>query len=139
MKTDIQNTDDIKLMVDTFYERVAKNPILGPIFNDVAQINWEHHLPIMYAFWSSTLLGKMGYKGNPMDAHFRLNQKIPLKDEAFNTWKSLFIETVDSLFEGEMASEAKKRAVSIADLMFFKIQNFNQSAGVNIGKINRNE
>ncbi|TAE35446.1 MAG: group III truncated hemoglobin [Sphingobacteriales bacterium] len=135
MKKDIENAHDIKILVDTFYQKAVKNNLLGPIFNDIAKVNWEHHLPVMYSFWSSVLLGTAGYVGNPMDAHFRLNQKITLTDTDFNTWKDLFVQTVADLFEGEIANEAKKKAISIADLMFYKIQNYNQSAGVNIGKV----
>ena len=124
MKKDIQSIDDIKLLVDTFYNKAVKNDLLGHIFTDVAKVNWEHHLPIMYSFWASVLLGTPGYVGNPMDAHFRLNQKITLTDQAFNSWKGLFVDTVDELFEGQIADEAKKKAVSIADLMFFKIDFF---------------
>lgn len=137
MKKKIETMDDIKLLVDTFYEKVGEDKILGPIFNDIAHVNWDNHLPVMYKFWASTLLGEMGYKGNPMDAHFKLNEKQKLLDTDFNTWKQLFIETVDELFEGEIADTAKRRAVSIADLMFFKIQNYEQSAGINIGKIRK--
>lgn len=137
MKKDIENMDDIKLLVNTFYDKAIKNESLGHIFTDVAKVNWAHHLPIMYLFWDSVLFGKAGYTGNPMDAHFRLNQKITLTAQNFNIWKDLFRETVDDFFEGEIADEAKKKAVSIADLMFFKIQNYNQSAGVNIGEIRR--
>ncbi|MFD1628398.1 group III truncated hemoglobin [Pseudopedobacter beijingensis] len=137
MKNKIETMDDIKLLVDTFYEKVGADKILGPIFNDIAHVNWDNHLPVMYKFWASTLLGEMGYKGNPMDAHFKLNEKQKLLDTDFNIWKQLFIETVDELFEGEIADTAKRRAVSIADLMFFKIQNYEQSAGINIGKIRK--
>ncbi len=135
MKKDIENANDIKILVDTFYQKAVENDLLGPIFNDIAKVNWQHHLPIMYSFWSSVLLATPGYVGNPMDAHFRLNQKITLTDADFNTWKDLFVQTVTDLFEGEIANEAKKKAISIADLMFYKIQNYNQSAGVNIGKV----
>lgn len=137
MKKKIEDINDIKLLVDSFYDKVNKDEILSPIFNDVAKVNWENHLPIMYKFWASTLLGEMGYKGNPMDAHFRLNEKHKLEGSDFNRWKSLFIETVDELFEGEIAEQAKQRAISIADLMFYKIQNFKQSAAINLGKIRR--
>lgn len=135
MKKDIENLEDIKLLVDTFYQKATKNNVIGPIFTDIAKVNWEHHLPIMYSFWASVLLGLPGYVGNPMDAHFRLNQKITLTDKDFNTWKDLFIETIVDFFEGKIADEAKKKAISIADLMFYKIQNHNQCAGDNIGKI----
>lgn len=123
MKKDIENHNDIKLLVNNFYDKAVADKDLGHVFNDVAKVNWAKHLPIMYAFWESTLLGKMGYKGNPMDAHFKLNEKIKLTPEMFNQWKSLFIETVDENFEGFIADNAKKRAVSIADLMYFKINN----------------
>ncbi|MBC7654601.1 MAG: group III truncated hemoglobin [Oligoflexus sp.] len=130
MKKDIENHIDIKLLVDTFYDKAVADESLGPIFNDVAKVNWGHHLPIMYAFWESTLLGKIGYKGNPMDAHFKLNQQIKLTPEMFNQWKTLFIETVDENFEGKIANEAKQRAVSIADLMYYKINNYYNAPGV---------
>lgn len=137
MKKDIENMEDIQLLVDSFYGKVNEDEMLSPIFNKVAKVNWEKHLPIMYKFWGSNLFGERGYVGNPMDAHFRLNKKKKLTDENFNRWKSLFIETVDQLFDGEVAERAKKNAISIADLMFFKLQNFEQSAGANIGKIRR--
>lgn len=137
MKTDIRDIEDIKLLVDSFYNKAQADNLLGPIFNDVAKVDWSKHLPIMYRFWDSILFGTQGYKGNPMEAHFRLNQKQHLEGNDFNTWKSLFMQTVDELFEGEMADLAKKKAVSIADLMFYKIQNYEQSAGVNIGRVRR--
>lgn len=137
MKKKIDNIDDIKLLVNTFYDKVSKDHRLGVIFNDVAKVNWNHHLPIMYKFWANVLFGERGYTGNPMEAHFRLNEKRTLEGDDFNRWKSIFEETVDELFEGEIADLAKKRAVSIADLMFFKIQNFAQSPGLNIGRMNK--
>lgn len=130
MKKDIENHDDIKLLVDEFYQKVVADKDLGHIFTDVAKINFEHHLPIMYAFWESVLLGTTGYVGNPMDAHFKLNKKIELTADHFNTWKYLFTQTVDHHFEGEIADLAKEKAVSIADLMFYKIHNSYNSPGV---------
>ncbi|MDA9555802.1 group III truncated hemoglobin [Pelobium sp.] len=129
MKKDIENHEDIKKLVDNFYQKATSDNALGHIFNDVAKVNWEHHLPVMYAFWESILLGQVGYTGNPMDAHFRLNEKISLTNEHFNTWKFLFCETVDEYFEGEVANMAKQKAVSIADLMFYKIHNYYNSPG----------
>ena len=63
MKNDITNRDDIKLLVDDFYKKVQADELLGPVFSHV---NWPHHLPIMYDFWSSMLLGDQSYRGNPL-------------------------------------------------------------------------
>lgn len=121
MKKDIHNREDIVLLVDTFYKNVALNKQIGPIFTDVAKVDWSHHLPKMYDFWESILFGKAIYKGNPMLTHFALNEQTPLQTEAFETWKNLFFQTVDDLFKGENANLIKQKAQSIADLMHFKI------------------
>jgi hemoglobin len=130
MKSDISNTADVKLLVDEFYKKAIADNELGKIFTDVAKVNWEHHLPTMYAFWESVLLGIKGYSGNPMEKHFRLNEKITLTAEHFNTWKFLFIQTVEEHFEGEIADLAIEKARSIADLMFYKIHNHYNSQGI---------
>lgn len=130
MKKDIENSADIKLLIDSFYKKAVDTEDLGHIFTDVAKVNWEHHLPIMYSFWESTLLGTFGYKGNPMDAHAKLNQMHTLTAEHFNHWKTIFMTTVDENFEGEIATLAKEKARSIADLMYYKIHNYYNSPAV---------
>lgn len=65
MKKDIEDEADIKLLVDTFYDSVNQDELLSPVFNGFAQVNWAHHLPAMYNFWSSVLFGTMAYKGQP--------------------------------------------------------------------------
>ncbi|WP_316827582.1 group III truncated hemoglobin [Pedobacter miscanthi] len=121
MKNDIHSRTDIILLVDTFYRKVQENNKIGPIFTDVAKVDWAHHLPKMYDFWESILFGKAIYKGNPMLVHFALNEKTSLHTEEFETWKTIFFNTVDHLFEGENATLIKQKAQSIADLMHFKI------------------
>ena len=122
MKTDITNRKDIELMVNTFYSKVKCNPVLGYIFDDVAKINWESHLPKMYSFWASILLGEHSFSGNPMQKHIALSKLTEMTDKEFAEWLHLFIETVDELFLGEKANEAKLRAGNIARLMLHNIQ-----------------
>lgn len=122
MKKDITNRKDIELMVNTFYSKVRSNPVLGFIFDDVAKINWESHLPKMYSFWASILLGENSFSGNPMQKHIALSNQTEMTDKEFSEWLYLFIETVDELFIGEKANEAKLRAGNIARLMLQNIQ-----------------
>lgn len=130
MKTDIAIESHIKLLVDSFYKKAIADESLVHIFTDVAKVNWEHHLPVMYAFWESVLLCKKSYTGNPMENYFKLNEKIKLTSDHFNTWKFLFIQTVEENFEGEVANLAKEKARSIADLMFYKIHNHYNFPGI---------
>ena len=122
MKKDIENREDIELLVNTFYEKIKTNAILGHIFNDVAKINWEEHWPMLDSFWASLLLGEHSFTGNPMIKHVELSKMTAMTEIEFSEWLSLFYQTLDDLFEGERANEAKTRAGNIARLMLHKIE-----------------
>ncbi len=120
-KLDIQTRSDIELLVNMFYKKVQKDEVISHFFNDVVVLDWSKHIPVMYDFWESILLDKHNYKGNPMPAHISLNEKSPMKKEHFDRWIQLFSSTVDELFSGEKAEQAKTRALSIATVMQIKI------------------
>jgi len=122
MFKDITSQDDIKLLVDTFYNKVKSSEVIGYIFNEVARVDWQLHLPKMYSFWSTIILGDQSYEGNPMLTHIKLSKLTQLTDKEFSEWLLLFNGTVDELFEGPNAVEAKTRAGNIARLMLFKVQ-----------------
>jgi hemoglobin len=126
MKKDISTRQDIELLVDTFYGKVRNNPVLGPIFNDIAGVHWETHLPRMYNFWAAQLLGEGGFTGNPMQKHLQLSKLTRLSEDEFTEWLALFFETTDELFDGEKALTAKTKASNIARLMLHKIQTHEQ-------------
>jgi hemoglobin len=121
MKKDIENKKDIQKLVNSFYEKVKQDAMIGFIFTDIVRVNWERHLPVMYDFWENTLFYTGNYIGNPMEIHRHLHKIVPLTVEYFTQWTYLFTSTVDELFAGEKASLAKQRAISIAAVMQFKI------------------
>jgi hemoglobin len=114
---DIQNRKDIELLVNSFYSKVNQDSLLSPVFNETAAVNWEKHLPIMYDFWSTMLLGDKSYRGNPFMKHIPL----PINKLHFEKWLSLFLQTVDEHFAGDVAEEAKIRARNIAGVFQFKL------------------
>ena len=93
---------------------------IGFFFTEVANLNWDKHLPRMYSFWETILLSKSSYSGNPMAKHVALNKKENMKSEHFDHWITLWIATVNANFEGENATEAINRATLMAELMKFK-------------------
>jgi hemoglobin len=115
--TDITSRSDIERLVDTFYESVRTDERLGPIFNEVARVDWGTHLPKMYAFWEAVLFGVAGFKGNPLATHITLARQTPLTAREFERWVALFHQAVDRLFAGPMAMQAKRRAEHIAATM----------------------
>jgi hemoglobin len=106
-KKEIKSKEDVSLLVQTFYERVLKNEELKPFFKN---LNFEEHLPKMIHFWSFVLIDEPGYSTNVTDKHMHM----PLKQNHFDIWLSLFNETIDDLFIGEKAEIAKQRAYTIA-------------------------
>lgn len=114
MKKDITTREDIQLLVDNFYGKVKVDELIGPVFSHV---DWPHHLPKMYDFWSSMLLGDQSYRGNPLQKHLPLAIQPP----HFERWLMHFKGTVDELFSGEKAEEVKARAMSIAGIFQVKM------------------
>ncbi|RCH55198.1 globin [Mucilaginibacter hurinus] len=122
---DIFQLDDIKLLVDTFYSKVQLHPLLAPVFNQRIGDSWEPHLQKMYSFWQTVLLEEYTYFGRPFPPHAQL----PIESAHFEAWLQLFNATVDELFAGEKASEAKWRAGKMADMFKAKLAYFRTHPG----------
>lgn len=110
---DIVNEADIRNLVNTFYGKVRQDELLAPIFETVIGNRWDHHLERMTDFWSTLLLYTKKFSDDPLNKHLPL----PLNKEHFDRWLLLFHGTVDELFQGQIAENAKKRAYSIARIM----------------------
>lgn len=80
----------IACLVDHFYEKVRRDPQLGPIFN-AAVSNWEEHKRLLTSFWASVALRAGSYRGNPMAAH----RPHPIRVEHFDRWLELWRETCE--------------------------------------------
>jgi hemoglobin len=117
MKKEIKTEEDVKLLVDTFYAKVNKDELLSPVFNGQAQVDWEEHLPKMYKFWGTQLIGTANYFGRPFPPHAALH----IGREHFERWLQLFIETVDELFTGMSAQMARQKAKNIAAVFQYKL------------------
>ena len=118
----LETRQDIEDLVNRFYDKVQTDETIGFFFNDVAKVDWSHHLPKMYSFWETLLFGQISYKGNPMAMHFPLNDKVPLEKAHFAHWVKLWTETVEENFAGEMAELAIYKATNIANLMGYKME-----------------
>jgi hemoglobin len=121
----IENEADVRVLVDSFYAAIREDDLLNPIFSDVAQVDWEHHLPKMYAFWNGLILGLPGYRGAPFPPH----TVLPVGREHFTRWVELFHATVDRHFAGPGAQRAKDAAASIAHTFALRMGLIDPMAG----------
>ncbi len=111
---DLDDPAEIAEMVRRFYADVAQDDVLGPMFNDVARVDWSEHLPKLTAFWCRALLSMPGYEGNPYQAHLEVHARRPLERRHFERWLDLFHETVDLGWIGPRAQRAKELARRVA-------------------------
>ncbi len=126
--TDIETAHDVKLLVGHFYTRIREDAVLGTIFDDIAQVDWVDHIPTMCEFWETVLFRRPGYKGNPIQPHVALDQlmkqqhQMSLRPSDFDRWVDLFHSTVDKLFVGDRAEQAKRGATRMAEQMVLAIE-----------------
>jgi hemoglobin len=128
-KADISSREDLVALLGAFYEKVFRDELIGHFFTDVMHVDLEKHIPRIADFWETVLLKGTSYRDNAIAVHMKINSLSPMEEQHFKRWLALFHETVDDLFEGEVAELAKQRAVSIATVMRIKISN---SSPINI-------
>lgn len=125
-KKDIKTRDDIFLLVSSFYDKVRKDPVLAPFFNKAIK-DWDAHLERLTTFWESSLFMtrklEQKYLGNPLEAHIKVDKKNAhsISELHFGLWMNLWFETVDELFEGDYAENAKRRARKMSTFLYLKI------------------
>lgn len=108
---DIETRADLELLLGEFYKIATHDAEIGHHFDGV---NLAAHLPIIVNFWEKVLFGNQVYFGNPLTVHQKLHEKSVLKLAHFRRWYDIFSATVDKLFVGTQAENAKLRAKMIA-------------------------
>ena len=112
--TDLDSPEAIEEMVRRFYRDVAQDDLLGPLFNDVAEVDWSEHLPKLTAFWCRALLGIEGYQGNPFRSHAAINDRSPFTPAHFERWLQLFGDTLELGWVGPNTERALALARDVA-------------------------
>jgi hemoglobin len=111
---DLDTPDEIAEMIRRFYADVTQDDLLGPMFNDVARVDWSEHLPKLTAFWCLALLGQPGYQGNPFRAHMQVHAQQAFTPAHFERWLTLFHETLDLGWIGPNTRRARDLADNVA-------------------------
>ena len=123
-RRDIETREDCERLVRAFYGRALEDPIIGWLFTDVARLDLEEHVPRITAFWETVLLGARTYAGGAFRPHAVLHGKAGLKGGHFARWVALWRQTVDELFAGPRAEQAKAHAYRLAGAFRMRLQNY---------------
>lgn len=121
-KREIKNREDVHLLVTHFYGKIREHATLGPIFNKIIE-DWEAHFEVLTNFWESQLFLKRNYHNNPIKVHNEVDKKMEhqIKSEHFGMWLNVWFDTLDELFEGEVAYIAKNRAQKMSTMLYIEM------------------
>lgn len=125
-KKDINTREDVAQLVDLFYIKVRQDTTLGPVFNNTIT-DWPTHLNHLTTFWESSLFFSRKlehkYSGKPLEVHVKVDQEHnkSITELHFGIWLNLWFQTIDELFMGEVADNAKLRARKMGTFLYLKI------------------
>ncbi|NAS32429.1 globin [Flavobacteriaceae bacterium R38] len=120
----IKTREDINILVKTFYAKIRKDDLLGNIFNHhISEEQWPGHLEKLTDFWVTALFGTACFKGNPTEAHRLVDKNLnhTIDQIHFGKWLQLWFNTIDALYEGELAQRAKDAARKMATSQYLNI------------------
>ncbi|KTD05004.1 group III truncated hemoglobin [Fluoribacter gormanii] len=109
------NKTHIEKLVTHFYQKVQRDEVLGSIFNDVAQVDWDEHIPLLCQFWNSIMLKTNEYHGNAYQKHVLLKQFVHIEEAHFVRWLDLFQEEAEFHLPAGISEEIVQKASLIAE------------------------
>lgn len=113
----------IEQLVTHFYQRVQKDDLLGPVFNDIAKVDWEHHIPLLCQFWNSIMLKTHEYHGSAYMKHVLIGQQTDIQETHFTRWLKLFRQEAKKHLPAQAAAEIIQRAELIGNSLKFGMLN----------------
>lgn len=120
----IETREDIEVLVHSFYEKIRKDDILGPIFNThIPEDGWYEHLMNITDFWETNLFNVPRYKGSPTQKHINvdINSNYTISQVHFGKWLQLWFESIDEMYIGDYALRAKDTARKMSTKQFLSI------------------
>lgn len=113
-KPDLDTAEHIHAFLQQFYGRLLADPVLAPIFLEVAAIDLRVHLGHIQAYWEKLLLKKDDYHRHTMNIHRALHGRRPLTAAEFDRWLDFFNASLDAGFAGPCTERARQIAGHIA-------------------------
>lgn len=117
IKPDLTDRVAIESMVEGFYAKVLSDPILAPVFLEVAHIRIDEHLPRIVDYWSKMLHADKAYKRNTIAIHRDLHKKQAFRRMHYEQWLRLFLSNLDEQFDGPYTEKARRIARNVINNM----------------------
>jgi hemoglobin len=111
---DLAGRADVELLLRRFYGRVLVDDVLAEPFAEVQVAGLDSHIPRMCDFWETVLFRAGRYRGSALHVHRHVHHRTPLSGRHFIRWLTTWNNTVDEMYSGPVAEQAKTQAARIA-------------------------
>ena len=118
---DLDGRENIDAMVHGFYQRLLKDPVMAPVFLEVAGIDLQQHLPTICQYWYKMLLGEQDYQRHMMAKHLALDDREPLTGEHHERWLGHFMANLEGRFAGPMTDRARLIAQRVMHNLYMQL------------------
>ncbi len=110
---DLSSRSSIHDLVVGFYRELVMDELLAPVFEEVAEVDWARHIPLLIDYWCRILLGHDSYQGTILAAHRHVHDREPFRVDHFDRWYTLWVQAIEERWSGPFAEEAKQHAAKI--------------------------
>ena len=124
LRPDLATPTEVHDLVTVFYREIVFDPLLEPIFGEVAEVDWADHIPKLIDYWCWILFGTDPYVGAVTRAHRRIHEDHPLTAAHCDRWFTLWAASVDCRWSGPHADHAKRHAETLMAGMAKRIFGF---------------
>jgi len=110
---DLSTRTQIHDLVVDFYREIVFDDLLGPVFVDVAEVDWAVHIPILVDYWCRIVLGLAGSNARVTSVHRHVHALEPLGVEHCDRWYELWTACLDARWSGPLAERARSHAAAL--------------------------
>lgn len=118
---DLDTRSEIHDLVVYFYREIVFDEFLDHVFEDVAQVDWNVHIPRLIDYWCGVLLRQPGYDGMVLASHHDVHDLEEFTPEHFETWFAMWVRCVNERWQGPLAERAKSHAAHMVRVMSRKL------------------
>ena len=110
---DLTSRTQVNDLVIAFYREIMFDDLLGPVFEEVAEVDWPEHILNLIDYWCWILHGTKGFRGSVTRTHRHLHALEPIETEHCDRWISLWRSCIDERFTGPLADKAVSHAETL--------------------------
>ncbi len=125
---DLTDRADVEALLRRFYGQVLVDDVLADAFEEILAKGLESHLPVMCDFWETVLFRAGLYRGSALQVHRMVHDRHSLAGEHFLRWLGVWTATVDQMYRGPRAHQAKVQATRIARAMHRRLNGMDDQA-----------